>query len=99
AKRVRLGFGAGISTGRFVTSTSRNGGDLYWERYFDRAWFLNLQASLLVWERTGIGVEPFAGYGIVLNDKDGACAGWRSTCGSFNGLLFLGLTVRLGYWL
>lgn len=97
-KRVRLGLGAGVSSGSYVTSSWRDI-DLYWDRYFQRAWFLNMQASVLVWERSGVGLEPFVGYGIVLNDSDGACAGWRRTCSGFNGVFFLGVTLRYGFWL
>lgn len=95
---ARVGLGAGVSTGMFVTSSMHNL-DLRWDRYYERAWFLNLQASINVWDRHGLGVEPFLGYGIVMNTADGACSGWRDTCAGHDGVIFLGITMRYGFWI
>jgi hypothetical protein len=98
AKHARVGVGAGISTGEYSSAGWRDL-EQHWERYVPRAWFLNLQASALIWERSGFGAEPFAGYAFVLNGRDGACAGWRSTCSRTSGVFFLGITLRYGRWL
>ena len=100
SKRVRLGFGGGVSTGTFVASSLGDRSDsLHWDRYFQRAWFFNFQSSVLAWKPFGGGLEPFVGFGIVLNDRDGACAAWRSTCDRFDSVFFLGITLRYGVWL
>jgi hypothetical protein len=98
---ARIGLGAGVSTGRFVTSSLHNA-DLRWDRYYERAWMLNIQASANIWDNkgsNGFGVEPFLGYGIVMNTADSACSGWKSTCTGRDGVFFIGVTMRYGFWI
>lgn len=96
-KWARLGFGAGASSGTYATSAFSSGLDLKWRRYWQRAWFLNLETSIAVWHPTGAGIEPFIGYGIVLNDKAGACSTWRSDCSHFTGVLYFGVKGHFGF--
>ena len=93
---ARAGGGIGVSTGTYADNNILGVGT--GKVYFRRAWFLNLEAGLLAWQRFGLEGEFVAGAAVLLNRGDGICTGTRG-CTPLGLDPYVALRFRIGGWL
>lgn len=91
----RGGGGIGVSTGTYAERSFSNGGNGH--VYFRRAWFLNVEGTMMAWHESGAEIELAFGVGVLLNRGDGVCT-LTLSCAPLGIDPYLAIRFRFGTW-